>query len=172
MPAQPVLLHLFPILHSACLLLHLQLCADSWACFTEAQKEALVWGCANSQSLNQNQPLSLINVGKLQAGQETQSRGQQCIPALTPSQVPGAAFQGLLQSQLTKLWGEMAAHLYHDHLQNCPLYCCPGAQSQKAHKFGLCHHPCSEVPCPQMLHEATTLQGCLVEAGGHVSQGR
>lgn len=70
-PSQPLL----PILYSVCLMLHPQLSADSWACFTEAQKEALVWSCASSQCLNQNQPLSLINVGKSQAGQETQGRG-------------------------------------------------------------------------------------------------
>lgn len=79
-----------------------QLSADSWACFTEAQKEALVWSCANSQSLNQNQALGLIKVGKLQAGQETQGRGRQCMPAPSPSQAPGVAFQSLLPSQLRK----------------------------------------------------------------------
>lgn len=89
---------------SACLLLCAQPSADSWACSTEAQEEALIWACSCSQSLNQNQPLSLIKVGKLQAGQETGARGRQCIPTCLPatSQVPGAAFQGLLQSQLRK----------------------------------------------------------------------
>lgn len=43
--------------------------------------KALAWACSSSQSLNQNQPLSPRQVGKLQAGQETRGRGQQCIPA-------------------------------------------------------------------------------------------
>lgn len=104
---------LLPILHSACLLLCAQPSADSWACFTEAQEEALIWACSSSQSLNQNQPLSLVKVGKLQAGWETRGRGQQCIPACLPiSQVPGAAFQGLLQSQLRRaLEGDGATSL-------------------------------------------------------------
>lgn len=46
----------------------------------------------------------------------------------------------------------MAPPLYHDHFQTCPLYCCVRAQSQQAHKFGLCYHP-----CPQMRPEATAL---------------
>lgn len=47
--------------------------------------------------LNQNQPLRLTKVGKLQAEQEAQDKGQQCLPGLSSSQ--GAALWGLLLSQ-------------------------------------------------------------------------
>lgn len=57
--------------------------------------KALAWACSSSQSLNQNQPLSPRQAGKLQAGP-----GAAVHTCLSTSQVPGAAFQGLLQSQL------------------------------------------------------------------------
>lgn len=87
-------------LPSACLLLRVEPSADSWACFSEAPEKALLWASSSSQSLNQNQPLSLIQVSKLQAGQETSAQGAAVHTCLSFSQAPGAAFQGLLQSQL------------------------------------------------------------------------
>lgn len=73
MPAQSVCFSepLPPSLPSACLLLRAEPSADSWACFSEAPEKALLWASSSSQSLNQNQPLSLIQVSKLQAGQGT-----------------------------------------------------------------------------------------------------
>lgn len=79
---------------------------------------------------------------------------------LSTSEVPGAAFQGLLKSQLRKALGEMAPSL-HDHFQICPLL--------------------SQSPVPagpqvwtvlQMLPEATALQGHLLEASGHRQVGK
>lgn len=93
-----------PTFHSPCLLFSLHLSADSWACFIEAQEEALVWGCASSEPLNQNQLLRLTKVGKMQAGRAARGREQQCRPGLCPHapRAPGAAFQSLLQSQRRK----------------------------------------------------------------------
>lgn len=83
--------------------LHPQLSADSWACFPEAQKEALVWSCACRLSVPEPEPVPQPHKSWQVAGWAGNSgQGEAVCACLTPSQVPGVAFQGLLQSLLRK----------------------------------------------------------------------